>query len=171
MIKDYITYVNEELTNPYTGEGDSLTFTYHYRDNYDGFKREFLDDLKAKLVGKQIYIDGVHQYNHRKHNKDMEILDNIYVNGKHVKPIYNIKVKDVEWSGEHRGDINYVNIIDDEGEKYRLKKVVDKKAYNKFASKAADELEKVEKEKIRKEKIRLKYINIDPYSEESWEDE
>jgi hypothetical protein len=166
MITKFLTYINEELTNPYV-EDTPIQYNQYFNQNYDGFRRELLDDLKNKLVGRTIYVDADRHYNYR---EEKDELDKIHINDHKVKPIRELTIKDIEYSGEHYGDVQYVNIIGTDNKKYRLKKIVDRKAFDRFNKKIERELEKIEEEKRRKERIKLKHIVEDPYGEEIWED-
>jgi len=167
MIKNYSTYINEELTNPYQ-EDTAFVYSAYFNQNYDGFKQEIIDDLKNRLVGKKVYLDGERQY---KLGEKADAMDEIVVDGKLVKPIYHITIKDVMYDGSHRGTTYYVNVIDDEDKRYKLKKIVDEKSYDKFAKKVSKELERIEEEKRRKEKMKLKHAHHDPWGEENWDED
>ena len=159
----------EELSDPYDDKELPFVYNQHYTNNYTGFRDEFLQDLKDKLIGKTIRIDAERQYTWR---EAMDPIDSIYTtDGKHIKPLYEIKVKDVQWSGDHRQEVYYINIVSDENKMYRLKKIVTDKTYSNFVKKAAKELEKIEEEKRKKESMRIKYIDRDPYGEEKWEED
>lgn len=181
MIMKYSTY-NEALNHPYD-EGTVLTYNQWYQENYDGFKEDILNDLKAKLIGKTIYIDAKYLINYQGYHYDYH--RHIYVNekgeqdplekeiilkGKKVKKLFKIKVKNVEWEGSHTGDVHYVKLFDEDNNAFRLKKIVSKATYDRFAKKADEFLKEVEETKRKKEEIRIKHIHHDPYGEENWED-
>jgi hypothetical protein len=168
MIKNYSTYINEELTNPYE-EDSAFVYSSYFNQNYDGFRQEIIDDLKNKLVGKKVYLVGERQYNYYKDK--VEGIDNLFIEGIRVKPIYHVTIKDVQYDGSHRGTTYYVNVIDDEGKIYKLKKIVDKKSYDKFAKKFQKELDRIEEVKRKKEKLKLKHAHHDPFGEENWDED
>lgn len=64
---------------------DDVPFVYSnwYNNNKDSFKNDIINDLKNKLIGKTIYIDGKRQY---KWNKRVEPIDRIVINGLKIKP-------------------------------------------------------------------------------------
>ncbi len=170
MIKDYKLFrVFEELTEPWDEE-PPLQYNQYFTNNWVGFKQELLDDLKLKLIGKTICIDATRQYDWRV-KQEPDPIDNIVINGTHVKPIYKITVKDIQYDGSHRQEVYYVDIIDDEGKRYKLKKIVTDKTYANFAKKAGKELERMAEEKRKKERLKLKHLYHDPYAEELWDED
>jgi len=166
LITKYDKFVNEELTTPYDEE-PPFAYNQHYQVNYNGFQQEFLQDLKDKLVGKTIIIDGERQYSY---GEKGDPLENIIVNGKHVTPLRRIKVKDIVYNG-HRQGVYYMDIIDSEDKRYKLKKILPEKAWDKYAKKVGAELEKIEEEKRKKERLKMKHAYHDPYGEENWEED
>jgi len=177
MIKNYATYIKEELTNPHE-EGEALNYNDYYNDNYAGFKEEVLNDLKAKLIGRTINIDADREYwrdldynNRRGGSIKKDLYEELLSKGIIKKPIYRVTVKDVVWNGGHRQQVYWVNIIDEEGKQYRLKKIVTDKVYKNFTKKYQSELDRIEEEKRRKESLKLKHLHHDPYGEENWEED
>jgi len=67
--------------------------------------------------------------------------------------------------------VYYVDLVDPEGKKYKLKKIVTDKTYANFTKKAGKELARIEEEKRKKERLKLKHLYHDPYAEENWEDD
>jgi hypothetical protein len=168
-IMDYKTF--EELSHPYNEEPPLIYNTY-FQNNYDGFKEDLLNDLKQKLIGKKIHFEGQKQYIFDTNGKIVkDPLDNIFIDGKKINPIYTITVKDIQYNGAHRQQTYYVDLISDDGLRYILKKIVNDKNYEKYAKKVQDVLDAIEKERIRKENLKLKHLYHDPYGEESWEED
>lgn len=166
-IKKYENFLNETINNPIQ---DDVPFVYNnwYSLNHDGFKNDIINDLREKLIGKTIYIDGTRDYNWK---EEIEPIDKLVVNGKKIKPLYKITVKDFLYSGEERRDVYYVNVIDTEDKVYKFRKLIDKKVYDRWAKKVEVELEKIEEEKRRKERLKIKHLYHDPYGEEKWEED
>lgn len=161
----------EELLNPYD-EGDDLVYNTYFQSNYDGFRQELLDDLKQKLIGKKIHFEGQKQYRYDRNGKiETDPLDNIFLDGKKIKPIYTVTVKDVQYNGSHRQQTYHVDIIGDDDNRYFFKKIVNDKTYAKYANKVQSVLDAIEKERIRKENLKLKHLHHDPWGEESWEED
>ena len=160
--------VFEELITPYNEE-PPLIYSQHFQTNYDGFKQELLDDLKNKLIGQTINIEGRRQFIHPDEKQDP--LDNLIIDGKYLKPVYRITVKDIIYDGSYRQQVYYINIISDDNKTYKLKKIVSEKTYNNFVKKVGKEFERIEEEKRKKERLRIKHFHHDPYSEENWEED
>jgi hypothetical protein len=161
----------EELSHPYDEEPPLIYNTY-FQNNYDGFKEELLNDLKQKLIGKKIHFEGDMRSYYDVNGKTIkDPLNNIFVDGKRIKPIYTITVKDVMYNGQHRSQTYYVDLLSEEGLRYGLKKIVNDKTYTKYSKKVQDVLDAIEKERIRKENLKLKHLHHDPWGEESWEDD
>jgi len=55
----------EALSNPFDDKELPMIYNQHFTDNYMGFREEFLQDLKNKLIGKTIRIDAERLYGWR----------------------------------------------------------------------------------------------------------
>jgi hypothetical protein len=175
MIKKYSTYIFEAVKTPIE-DNVLLNYNQWYQDNYDAFKTDIIDELKNKLVGKTIYIDGKYQKPYRNYRpgekREEDPLDiEIIYKGKNVKRLYKIKVKDVQYDGSHTREVQCVELIDEDGNRFKLKRIVTKEQYDRFAKKAEGALKEIEEKKRKKEELRLKHVHHDPYGEELWEDD
>lgn len=149
MIKKFDTFLNE-------GERISK----RYSEGAKKYAESFLEELKNELEGKTVYI---------KVNKVNKLVKKGTYTSTIKTSCYEVTIKSVRSNSTENGDRspNYY-IIDENGQRYRLKEIVTEEEYNKWKEKEKIEraalAEKKRKEAERKEKIKV----FDPYGEEDW---
>lgn len=169
-VKDIAAYGTNHKTIIIISEDDKRYILYKLanKKSYDNFqekikKEKEINENLENSIGKTIYFYGDRVYGWR---LPKEEKDPVYkLKGKEIKTVHKYVLKSIKHNPRN------IIITTEDGKEYYLKKLLDKKAYDRFYKRAESVIKEREEMQRKKEEMKDKMRYIDPYGEENWIDE